>query len=219
MYGHFQEFEDEYMETLYEFYEESPLDYVRNGDLAKKLGVKPASATEMVQRLASKGFLEYVPYKGAKLTKQGIEYGKKMKRRHRLAEVLLDIIPFDGDPHATACRLEHAIDDDLDIALDTMLGSPQFDPSGREIPPLSQELKQKQVGLNQKMISLSGLNEGEKGVITVILAQPEIVSFLSENGIEIGSSVNLDNGIFTTENGQRLELSLEIAKCIMVILE
>ena len=83
------------METLYEFYEESPLDYVRNGGLAKKLGVKPASATEMVQRLASKGFLEYVPYKGAKLTKQGIEYGKKMKRRHRLAEVLLDIIPFD----------------------------------------------------------------------------------------------------------------------------
>ena len=69
------------------------------------------------------------------------------------------------------------------------------------------------------MINLSGLNEGEKGVISVILAQPEIVSFLSENGIEIGSSVNLDNGIFTTENGQRLELSLEIAKCIMVILE
>ena len=40
-----------------EFHENDPNEYVRNGDLAKKLGVKPASATEMVQRLANKGFL------------------------------------------------------------------------------------------------------------------------------------------------------------------
>ena len=102
MFGHFREFEDEYIETLYEFHENEPGQYVRNGDLAK-LGIKPASATEMVQRLANKGFLEYVPYKGAKMTPSGIEYGKKMKRRHRLAEVLLDIIPFDGNAHETAC--------------------------------------------------------------------------------------------------------------------
>ena len=54
MFGHFREFEDEYIETLYEFHENDPNEYVRNGDLAKKLGVKPASATEMVQRLANK---------------------------------------------------------------------------------------------------------------------------------------------------------------------
>ena len=32
--GHFQEFEDEYLETLYEFYEKSPDERVRNGELA-----------------------------------------------------------------------------------------------------------------------------------------------------------------------------------------
>ena len=48
MVGHFQEFEDEYLETMYEFYEHDPLQRVRTGDLASRLGVAPASATEMI---------------------------------------------------------------------------------------------------------------------------------------------------------------------------
>ena len=115
--GHFQEFEDEYLETMYEFYEKDPELRVRTGSLAESLKISPASATEMVQRLASKGFLDYVPYKGSSLTTKGLEHGKMMKRRHRLAEVLLEHLPFDGNHHETACRLEHAIDDDLDVAL------------------------------------------------------------------------------------------------------
>ena len=52
MVGHFQEFEDEYLEMMYEFHEAEPGGIVRTGDLAAKLDVSPASATEMVQRLA-----------------------------------------------------------------------------------------------------------------------------------------------------------------------
>ena len=76
--GHFQEFEDEYLETLYEFYEKSPDERVRNGELANYLDVS-ASATEMVQRLAKNGFGDYVPYKGARLTEKGLEHGMMMK--------------------------------------------------------------------------------------------------------------------------------------------
>ncbi|GIR67075.1 MAG: hypothetical protein CM15mP71_3010 [Candidatus Poseidoniales archaeon] len=103
--GHFQEFEDEYLETLYEFNERIPGERVRNGELAKYLGVSPASATEMIQRLAKNGFVDYVPYKGAMLTEKGREHGMMMKRRHRLAEVLLTQLPFEGDVHETACPL------------------------------------------------------------------------------------------------------------------
>ena len=53
MVGHFQEFEDEYLEMMYEFHEDEPGGMVRTGDLAAKLDVSPASATEMVQRLAA----------------------------------------------------------------------------------------------------------------------------------------------------------------------
>ena len=85
--GHFQEFEDEYLETLYQFHEKSPGQRVRNGELAKYLDVSPASATEMIQRLAKNGFVEYVPYKGACLTTKGHEHGMMMKRRLSLIHI------------------------------------------------------------------------------------------------------------------------------------
>ena len=77
MVGHFQEFEDEYLEMMYEFHEETPGGVVRTGDLASKLGVSPASATEgPVQRLATRGYLEYIPYKGARLTEDGLAHSE-----------------------------------------------------------------------------------------------------------------------------------------------
>ena len=59
MAGHFQEFEDEYLETMYEFYEQDENARVRTGVLAERMGVSPASATEMIQRLSSKGYIDY----------------------------------------------------------------------------------------------------------------------------------------------------------------
>lgn len=64
MAGHFQEFEDEYLETMYEFYEQDENARVRTGVLAERMGVSPASATEMIQRLSSKGYIDYERYKG-----------------------------------------------------------------------------------------------------------------------------------------------------------
>ena len=46
MPGHFQEFEDQYLETMYKFYEENGENSnvrVRTGDLAERLDVSPAS--------------------------------------------------------------------------------------------------------------------------------------------------------------------------------
>ena len=87
MVGHFQEFEDEYLEMMYEFFEQDKNGLVRTGELAEKLGVSPASVTEMLRRLATKGMVLYTPYKGAQLTDKGLVHGKRMKRRHRLAEL------------------------------------------------------------------------------------------------------------------------------------
>ena len=89
MVGHFQEFEDEYLEMLYEFHEGDPGGLVKTGVLAKSLKVSPASATEMVQRLSKRGFVTYTPYKGVLLTAFGLEHGQRLKRRHRLATVML----------------------------------------------------------------------------------------------------------------------------------
>lgn len=215
MAGHFQEFEDEYLETMYEFYEQDASSRVRTGDLAERLGVSPASATEMIQRLSGKGFIDYQRYKGAKLTQKGLEHGQMMKRRHRLAEVLLDRIPFDGNMHETACRLEHAIDDDLEVALTVLLGNPMLDPSGREIPSSGEHLEQRVRSFNESLVPLSQLAVHESGTIQGFLVSEALKS-------AFGTSLSLNNIITANGNdayavdGSELMLGADIANNIIV---
>lgn len=215
MAGHFQEFEDEYLETMYEFYEHDASTRVRTGDLAERLGVSPASATEMIQRLSGKGYIDYERYKGAKLTQKGLEHGRMMKRRHRLAEVLLDRIPFDGNMHETACRLEHAIDDDLEVALTVLLGNPMLDPSGREIPRSGEHLEQRIQSFAVSHVPLSQLVEHESGTIQALLLSDALQSIL-------GAALSLNNTITANGNntyavdGNELMLAADIAENIIV---
>ena len=187
--GHFQEFEDEYLEMMYQFYEKDPDARVRTGDLAEALRVTPASTTEMVQRLANKGFIDYLPYKGSVLTEQGLIHGKKMKRRHRLAEVLLEHLPFNGNQHATACRLEHAIDDDLEVALTVYLNNPQIDPSGTPIPTMSEDIEGRVNSVRDGMRDLTQLHKDESSVIKMIVAGTTDIAQLNNLGVTIGKTI------------------------------
>ena len=215
MAGHFQEFEDEYLETMYEFYEHDASSRVRTGDLAERLGVSPASATEMIQRLSVKGYIDYQRYKGAKLTQKGLEHGRMMKRRHRLAEVLLDRIPFDGNMHETACRLEHAIDDDLEVALTVLLGNPMLDPSGREIPRSGDHLEQRVQSFFETHVPLSQLASNESGTIQALLLSDALQSLLGAS-IALNNTITANGNNTFTVNGGELMLNADIAENIIV---
>lgn len=213
--GHFQEFEDEYLETMYEFHEKEPLGLVRTGDLAGRLNVSPASATEMVQRLASRGYLEYIPYKGVRLTEQGLQHGQKMKRRHRLAEVLLDILPYEGDAHETACRLEHAIDDDMEVALSRLIGPQTTDPSGRPIPAPTDDISQR-LQIRGHSVSIDVVEEGITGSVVAMLLPMPALDALREHNLGIGSTVARNASALLLEDGTELPMSKEWLKCIFV---
>ena len=215
MAGHFQEFEDEYLETMYEFYEHDKFSRVRTGDLAERLKVSPASATEMIQRLSSKGYIDYERYKGAKLTEKGLEHGRMMKRRHRLAEVLLDRIPFDGNMHETACRLEHAIDDDLEVALTVLLGNPMLDPSGREIPKSGDHLEQRVQSFVETHVPLSQLASNESGTIQALLLSNALQSVLGAS-IALNNTITANGNNTFTVDGDELMLNADIAENIIV---
>lgn len=214
--GHFQEFEDEYLEMMYQFYEKYPDARVRTGDLAEALRVTPASTTEMVQRLASKGFLEYQPYKGSILTEKGLVHGKKMKRRHRLAEVLLEHLPFSGNQHATACRLEHAIDDDLEVALTIYLNNPKIDPSGTSIPTMSEEIETR---VNSKLFGLTTLNQlmdGESATIKLIVAAKQDIEKLNDLSIRVGEEISsLGSNSYQIANLE-VQLDNDIAQRVVI---
>ena len=214
--GHFQEFEDEYIEMMYQFYEKDPDARVRTGDLAESLRVTPASTTEMVQRLASKGYLEYIPYKGSTLTEKGLIYGKKMKRRHRLAEVLLQHLPFDGNQHATACRLEHAIDDDLEVALTIYLNNPQIDPSGTTIPSMSDDIESRVNTSIKGFKNLNQLSQGESSTIKMIVAGKSDIDLLNNLNIAVGTKIkSTEQGSYQVAD-MTVQLSKEIADRIII---
>ena len=214
--GHFQEFEDEYLEMMYQFYEKDSDARVRTGDLAEALRVTPASTTEMVQRLASKGYLEYIPYKGSTLTDKGLIYGKKMKRRHRLAEVLLQHLPFDGNQHETACRLEHAIDDDLEVALTIYLNNPKIDPSGTTIPTMSEDIESRVNTSSEGFKNLNQLSQGESSTIKIIAAGKSDLHFLNNLNIKVGSEIkSIDDGSYQVAD-MTVQISKEIADRIII---
>tara|TARA_B100000965_G_scaffold304996_1_gene263813 strand:- start:2732 stop:3385 length:654 start_codon:yes stop_codon:yes gene_type:complete len=214
--GHFQEFEDEYLEMMYQFYEKDPDSRVRTGDLAGALRVTPASTTEMVQRLAAKGYLEYIPYKGSTLTEKGLIYGKKMKRRHRLAEVLLQHLPFDGNQHATACRLEHAIDDDLEVALTIYLNNPQIDPSGTAIPSMSEDIESRVNTSSEGFKNLNQLSQGESSTIKMIVAGKSDIHFLNNLNITVGTEIkSTEHGSYQVAD-MTVQLSKDIAARIII---
>ena len=215
MAGHFQEFEDEYLETMYEFFEMDEHSRVRTGDLAERLKVSPASATEMIQRLSSKGYIDYERYKGAKLTQKGLEHGRMMKRRHRLAEVLLNRIPFDGDMHETACRLEHAIDDDLEVALTVLLGDPELDPSGRLIPETGAHLDTRIRAFAETHVQLSKLEVDQSGTVQGMLISEGLQSLLQES-LALGRIItSCGSGLYKID-GTEMMLDDAIAENIIV---
>ena len=214
--GHFQEFEDEYLEMMYQFYEKDPESRVRTGDLAQALRVTPASTTEMVQRLAQKGDLEYVPYKGSSLTEQGLIHGKKMKRRHRLAEVLLEHLPFDGNQHSTACRLEHAIDDDLEVALTIYLDDPQKDPSGTKIPSMSSDIEERVVKFSSGLSSLANLAVGNSGIVKIIALGKQATEIIEEFDITIGDLISKTGANTYQCNDSSIQLHNDIAAKLII---
>mgnify|MGYP001166212842 FL=1 len=211
-----KEFEEMYFKTLYEFYEKNPDAKVRTGDLAEALRVTPASTTEMVQRLAAKGYLEYIPYKGSMLTEKGLVHGRKMKRRYRLAEMLLDHLPFAGNQHVTACRLEHAIDDDLEAALTVYFNNPLVDIHGVRIPDMSQDVEDKILSEGTVLIPLGELDQGVMSTVKLIVASKKLIEHLNGIDIKIDSEIcRLSEEEFKV-NGQKILLSPTLVEMILI---
>jgi DtxR family Mn-dependent transcriptional regulator len=109
---------------------------VLNGEVAERLGVTPATATSMLQRLAELGLATYRPYKGVSLTPSGERVALEVIRHHRLIEAYLSEalgMP-DDRVHEEAEVLEHYISEELEALMAAKLGEPSHDPHGTPIP-------------------------------------------------------------------------------------
>lgn len=109
---------------------------VLNGEVATRLGVRPATATSMLKRLGELGLVDYLPYRGVTLTPAGERVALETIRHHRLIEAYLSQalgMP-DDQVHAEAEVLEHHISEELERLIAEKLGEPSHDPHGTPIP-------------------------------------------------------------------------------------
>ncbi len=106
--------------------------------LAQTLKVSLPSASQMLKRLASEGFLERRSDATILLTGQGRPLAHKVLRRHRVIERLLtDVLGMPWhEVHAEAHRLEHAVSASVEEHLMQKLGFPEYCPHGHPICPV-----------------------------------------------------------------------------------
>lgn len=86
----------------------------RTGAIADRLGVSPPSVTQMLSRLQEQDLLEYQKRRGAELTERGTEQARDLLAKHCLIErFLVEGLDVTDGFHDEACRLEHALSDDV----------------------------------------------------------------------------------------------------------
>src|SRR6202521_418809 len=119
---------------------------VTRSELAERLSVSAASATEMLGKLAALGLVDHDRYRGASLTAAGEAVALEMIRHHRLLEIFLSrALGYRWDEvHEEAERLEHYIWERLEARIFDSFGRPDVDPHGDPIPTLDGEMPSEQ---------------------------------------------------------------------------
>jgi DtxR family Mn-dependent transcriptional regulator len=158
---------------------------VATGQIAAELGISPASATDMVQRLAedSSPLLDYQKHQGVELTEEGRMAALETIRHHRLLELFLhEVLGFSWDKvHAEADRLEHVISEEFEERVAAVLGDPQRGLHGEPIP--SRNL----VMPDHNTCALMDLRPGQRGVIhSVDDDDPGFLRFAEARGLVPG---------------------------------
>jgi DtxR family transcriptional regulator, Mn-dependent transcriptional regulator len=124
---------EEYLQAIESLNEEgTPAIQAR---LAERLGRSAPTVSEMLDRLATDGYVERAG-RTITLTEQGQDVAQTVLRKHRLAErLLVDVI---GLPwhlvHDEAGRWEHVMSDEVMARLTDVLGDPATCPHGNPIP-------------------------------------------------------------------------------------
>ena len=178
----------DYLKNIYELTENG--ESASTNALAKKLNIKPASVTGMMQKLASAkpALVEYQKHQGVTLTKEGRKAALEVIRHHRLLEAwLVQTLGYSWDEvHEEAERLEHVISENFERRIATAMGHPTRDPHGELIPTADLRMPE------DDTIPLSALRPNQVGVIQRVKAgDAELLRYLNELGLVPGAQIEI----------------------------
>jgi DtxR family Mn-dependent transcriptional regulator len=168
---------DDYLKAILELSgaAETP---VSSNELAARLGVRAASVTGMLQKLARQQppLVLYEKHHGVRLSSAGKRRAWEIVRHHRLLELFLhDVLKYSWDEvHEEAERLEHFISERFEDRVAAILGDPEIDPHGHVIPhrngtlPIREESPLLQLPLNTSA-TISSVSDQQPAVLRELL--------------------------------------------------
>jgi len=196
---------EEYLEAIFRLKESG--ERVTVTKLSKFLHVTPASVTQMLKKLLRLGFIHHQPYGEISLTHQGEELGRKVLRKHRVAEEFLRYLRIpEKEVHDRACELEHHLSDEVEKAIHRKIeGEKLKSPSG--------------------LLPLTALLEGEEGVVKKLLGGRRLCQRISAMGLTPGTKVKMIRSsmfggpILISVRGTTVALGKEVAAKIFVAVD
>jgi DtxR family Mn-dependent transcriptional regulator len=186
--------------------------------LAVRLGVRPASVTGMVQRLAELGLVDHRRYRGVSLTESGRQVALEMLRHHRLLETYLARTLGYGwnEIHDEAERLEHVISERFEERIAEVLGHPTHDPHGDPIPDAELQLPEEGGGCRLAELGLAGATT----VLRVGSQDPDSLAVLGRLGLVPGARIDVlehsTAGVRIEAGGSRFLVPCELAVQVWV---
>jgi DtxR family Mn-dependent transcriptional regulator len=123
---------EEYCECIFELAEDD-VDIIQ-ARIAERLQVSRPAVSEMIRRLEAEGLVTNDG--GIALTTAGEALAQQVVRRHRLAErFLTDVLQLSwAEAHHEAGKWEHVMSDNVEEAMNRLLGEPTTCPHGNPIP-------------------------------------------------------------------------------------
>jgi DtxR family Mn-dependent transcriptional regulator len=213
---------DDYLKAVLEL-GGSEEERVTSNSLAQHLGIRAASVTGMLQKLAAQKppFVKYEKHRGVRLTASGKMRALEVLRHHRLLERFLhDVLYYSWDEvHDEAERLEHFISERLEDRIAAKLGDPETDPHGHPIPERSGALPARQEVL------LSRWACGVPAVVSSVSDRdPSVLREMTRMGVKPGVAITVEAGTRSAsllvrigDRADRVRMSQTLASGISVI--
>jgi DtxR family Mn-dependent transcriptional regulator len=192
---------------------------VGTSQLAERLAVSAASATEMLGKLAAMGLVSHDRYRGASLTSSGEAVALEIIRHHRLLEMYLaQKLGYAWDEvHEEAELLEHVISERMEERIFEVLGKPELDCHGDPIPTLQGRLPE------AAHRNLLAARAGERlHVRRVSDRDPGKLRALQQLGVRLGVEIEIvaesvyEGPLQVRVAGRRRQLPLGIAREVFV---